>query len=103
MQAYVFTSGIENGYIKVVGEEPESESESESDTQEDTQADTQEDTQADTQGETESDTQGNTDASGSTTAPTTDAPPTGVEGVSVALAMMVLAAGTAFAVRRKKD
>ena len=44
-----------------------------------------------------------TTVTSTTTAPSTDAPPTGVEGVSVALAMMVLAAGTAFAVRRKKD
>ena len=119
MQAYVFTSGIENGYIKVVGEEPESESESESDTQEDTQentqedtqadtqedtqADTQEDTQADTQGETESGTQAGTDASGSTTAPTTDAPPTGVAGVGVAVAGLAVAVGTAFVLRKKED
>ena len=103
MQAYVFTSGIENGYIKVVGEEPESESESESDTQEDTQADTQEDTQADTQGETESGTQAGTDATGSTTAPTTDAPPTGVAGVGVAVAGLAVAVGTAFVLRKKED
>ncbi len=111
MQAYVFTQGIENGYISVVGEEPSSEEESsEASSEEDTTA---EDTTAEDNTDAtnaEETTGAQTTAAGSTTgaaATTTqkaeDSVPTGVAGVGVAVAGLAVAVGTAFVLRKKED
>ena len=115
MQAYVFTQGIENGYISVLKdeepstEEDSSEPETESDTTaEDTTA--EEDTAAEdtTAAEgTEADTTGaagsTTGSAATTTQKAEDSVPTGVAGVGVAVAGLAVAVGTAFVLRKKED
>lgn len=117
MQAYVFTQGIENGYIKVLkDEEPSTEEESsEVSSEEDTTAEdtTAEDTTAEENTDAtnaEETTGAQTTAAGSTTgaaATTTqkaeDSVPTGVAGVGVAVAGLAVAVGTAFVLRKKED
>jgi hypothetical protein len=116
MQAYVFTQGIENGYISVLetptetepsSEEESSEPETESDTTaedttaEDTAAEdtTAEGTQADTTGAAGS----TTGSAATTTQKAEDSVPTGVAGVGVAVAGLAVAVGTAFVLRKKED
>ena len=64
--------------------------------------DTATDTTTEESSETTTTTSETTETS-TTTAPDTDSPPTGVAGAGTAFAVMILAIGTAFAVRKKED
>ena len=92
MQAYVFTKGITNGYIKVAAPVTE------------TTTTTTETTSTETT-TTEETTTTTSESTTSTTTTTTqnDAPPTGVAGVGVAAAGLAVAIGTAFALRKRED
>lgn len=85
MQGWVFTQGLNNGYIKIKEAETTTTTTTESTT-----------TTTTTSGSA-------TSAASSTTAPGGGSPQTGVNGVGVAAAGLAVAIGTAFVLRKKED
>jgi hypothetical protein len=91
MQAWVFTQGLQDGYIKIKGEVTT------------TTTTTTTTTETTTAEETTTTAAETTAAPESTTTSQNDAPPTGVKGVGVAVAGLAVAVGAAFALRKRED
>ncbi|MBR4627700.1 MAG: NPXTG-anchored protein [Ruminococcus sp.] len=109
MQAYVFTKGITNGYIKIgSGTTTSTTTTTTTTTTPTTTTTTSTSSTTSTTSTSGADTTTTTTGTGSTTAASStttqnDAPPTGVAGVGVAAAGLAVAIGTAFVLRKKED
>lgn len=98
MQAYTFVNGLDDGYIEIVADPTEPPTEPVTTTT--TTAATTTTTTTTAKATTTTTT---AKATTTTTAAKTDSPKTGVAGVGVAAAGLVVAAGAAFVLRKKED
>lgn len=103
MQAWLFTQGIDNGYIEIEAVETTTTEETTTTTEETTT--TVEETTTTTTAAAQSTTAKatTTAAKATTTAAPQNAPKTGVAGAGVAVAGLAVAVGTAFVLRKKED